>query len=172
MRTRTAAFTAWLLLSLGLAFWPGCGIKTKPRAPEDVRPEQIIDLRANSVVDGIQLAWTRPERYQNGDRMRDLSEFIVLRGADSEPVTEVAKVPVTDQQRFQLQHHLFLVDKGTLMKHRYRYRVISRTSDGYESLPSNEAALVRTPSTEREHLTQHAPAATSQPGGASPAAAP
>ena len=172
MSSRATAFGAWLVLSIGLACWSGCGIKTRPRAPEDVRPEQIVDLRAKPVADGIQLAWSRPEKYQNGDRMRDLSEFVVLRGADSEPVTEVAKLPITDQQRFQQQRHLLLTDKGTLMNHRYRYRVISLTSDGYQSLPSNEAVLIRTPPPEpvAGHSTRHAPAMTAQPGNETPAA--
>lgn len=172
MRSRSIAFRAWLVLSIGLACWSGCGIKTRPRPPEDVRPEQILDLRAKPVADGIQLAWTRPDKYQNGDRMRDLSEFVVLRGEGSEPVAEVGKVPITDQQRFQQQHNMFLVDKGTLMNHRYRYQVISLTSDGYQSRPSNEAAIIRTPPPEPGvgPSTPHARATKSQPSGAASAA--
>ncbi len=168
MSSRAIAWRAWLALSIGLACSAGCGIKTRPRPPEDIRPEQIVDLRAKPVADGIQLAWTRPEKYQNGDRMRDLSEFVVLRGEDGEPVTEVGKLPITDQQRFQQQHHMLLTDKGTLMNHRYRYQVISLTSDGYQSLPSNEAVLIRTPPPEPGvgPLTPHAPATKSQPNGA------
>jgi len=166
MSSRATAFGVWLVLLVGLACWPGCGIKTRPRPPEDVRPEQIRDLRAKPVAAGIELAWTRPDKYQNGDRMRDLSEFVLLRGEDREPMTEVAKLPITDQQRFQQQHHMLLTDKGTLMNHRYRYQVISLTSDGYQSLPSNEAVLIRTPPPEpgAGHLTPHASATKSQPG--------
>src|SRR5208282_2546939 len=61
MNSRAMVFGRWLMLSIGIACLAGCGIKTRPRAPEDVRPEQILDLRATSVADGIQLAWTRPD---------------------------------------------------------------------------------------------------------------
>jgi len=168
MNSRAMVFGRWLMLSIGIACLAGCGIKTRPRAPEDVRPEQILDLRATSVADGIQLAWTRPDRYQNRDQMRDLNDFLILRAADNAPMKELSKVPVTDQQRFQQQHHMLLVDKDALMNHRYRYQVISQTSDGYQSLPSNEVTLVRTlppvvPGA--GHLSQHAPGASSQESG-------
>ncbi|MGD0076457.1 MAG: hypothetical protein ABSD31_19305 [Candidatus Binataceae bacterium] len=168
MSTRAIALRAWLALSIGVTCLAGCGIKTRPRPPEDVRPEVIADLRARPVGDGIRLDWTRPEKYQNGDRMRDLSEFVLLRAEGNELLSEVAKLPVTDQQRFQQQHDMYLVDKGTLMGHRYRYRVISLTSDGYQSLPSNEAAIVRTPPPQpgAARASQPGSATESKPGGA------
>ncbi|HTY55327.1 MAG TPA: hypothetical protein VMB26_09005 [Candidatus Binataceae bacterium] len=141
MSSRTLVFGTWMMLAVVVC--SGCGIKTKPRAPEDVRPEQIVDLRATSVADGIQLAWTRPDRYQNHDQMRDLSDFLVLRGTGNQPMVAVGKLPVTDQQRFQQQHHMLLVDRDAKLNQHYRYQIISETSDGYQSLPSNEAALVR-----------------------------
>ncbi len=135
--------------------WSGCGIKTRPRPPEDVRPEAIADLRATSVANGIELAWSRPERYQDSSRMRDLGEFLVLRGSDDGALAELTTLPVTDRERFEHQHRLLFLDTGALMNHRYRYRIISRTTDGYESVPSNEASLTRTlppPPPDPEHF--------------------
>lgn len=157
MRNRiVAARSAWILLLCGLVSWSGCGIKTRPRPAEDVRPEPIVDLRAKSVAKGIELAWNRPDRYQDGARMRDLGEFVVLRGSDDGALAELTTLPITDRERFQQQRHLLFLDTGALMNHRYRYRVISRTTDGYESVPSNEAMLTRTlppPAPDPEHFT-------------------
>ena len=167
MRNRIAARSAWILLLIGLASWFGCGIKTRPRPPEDVRPEPIVDLRAKSVAKGIELAWSRPEHYQDGTRMRDLGEFVVLRGSDDGAPAELTTLPITDRERFQQQRRLLFLDSGALMNHRYRYRVISRTTDGYESVPSNEAMLTRTlppPEPDPEHFT-FPPSATKPAAG-------
>jgi hypothetical protein len=166
------ALAALLAIAIGLVTCPGCGIKTRVRAPEDVRPEQIVDLSATSVADGIRLSWTRPDRYQNRDPMRDLNDFLVLRGSDNQPMAQIAKLPITDQQRFQQQHHMLLVDKDALMNHRYRYRIISETSDGYQSLPSNEVVLERTPPRQFGNAQpgRHLPAANSHTDGTAPAA--
>ncbi len=145
MRNRMVTLRGlWMLLLIGLAAWPGCGIKTRPRPPEYVRPESIGDLRAKSVAKGIELAWSRPERYQDGTRMRDLGEFVVLRGSDDGALAELTTLPITDRERFQQERHFLFLDAGALMNHRYRYRIISRTTDDYESVPSNEAMLTRT----------------------------
>ncbi len=157
MRNRIVTYrSAWVLLLIALVAWSGCGIKTRPRPPEDVRPEPIADLRAKSVAKGIELAWSRPDRYQDGARMRDLDEFVVLRGSAEGALAELTTLPITDRERFQQQRHLLFLDTGALMNHRYRYRVISRTTDGYESVPSNEAMLTRTvppPAPDPEHFT-------------------
>jgi len=171
MKSRATTLSL-IAISIALIVCHGCGIKTRVRAPEDVRPEQIVDLRAISVADGIRLSWTRPDRYQNRDPMRDLSDFLVLRGSDDQPMEQVAKIPITDQQRFQQQHHMLLVDKDALMNHRYRYQIISETSDGYQSRPSNEVVLVRTPPPQfgAAQLGRQLPAVKSQAGGGPPPA--
>jgi hypothetical protein len=50
-----------------------CGRKAPPRPPEDVLPMPIADLRAKSISTGVELAWSRPTRYADGDRMIDLA---------------------------------------------------------------------------------------------------
>ncbi len=99
--------------------------------------------------------------YQDGATMRDLSEFVILRGLDNEPLSELVKLPLTDQQRFQQERRLLFLDTRAELNHRYRYRVISRTSDGYESVPSNPVVTTRTPplpSPDAEHFTLPKPA--------------
>ncbi len=56
----------------------------------------------------------------------------------------ISALAVEDLQRFRQQRHFTFVDTDTVVGHRYRYRVVSITTDGYESLPSNQAEIVRT----------------------------
>ncbi len=145
MKARRPACGVCILVLLGLSWWSGCGVKNEPLPPQGVLPEPIVDLRARSTTNGIELTWSRPERYRNGNRMRDLSDFVVLRAPDHQPLKPLAQLALTDRERFQHQRRLFYIDTNTLLGRHYRYQVISRTTDGYESPPSNEIALSRTP---------------------------
>jgi hypothetical protein len=127
---------AWLLSA-------GCGIKSRPQPPSAVRPQRIIDLTAVSAGNGIRIRWSRPERYTGGGRMRDLGKFQILRATGGGAPQLIADIPVTDLQRFRQQHHFSYLDSDTEMGRRYRYQIISLTTDGYESLPSNQAEAVR-----------------------------
>lgn len=135
------AAAAAALVALGAM---GCGVKSAPVPPEHARPERILDLRAQSVRGGVRLSWSRPRRYAGGDTMRDLAGFTILRADGVGGYRKLVEIPVTDQERFQLRREFGFTDRNTLVGGEYRYVVISRTTDGYESLPSNEAALRRT----------------------------
>ncbi len=76
--------------------------------------------------------------------MRDLGRFEILRASGGELPSVITQVSVTDLQRFRQQRHFSFVDGETEIGHRYRYLVVSITTDGYESLPSNQAEIVRT----------------------------
>lgn len=104
-----------------------------------------MDLKATSVANGIKLTWTRPERYAGGGSMRDLANFVVLRGEGDGPLQPLVVLPLTDRERFQHVRNLYYVDSDTRLERRYRYEVISQTSDDYESLPSIQAEITRTP---------------------------
>ncbi|HZY59339.1 MAG TPA: hypothetical protein VFE56_06220 [Candidatus Binataceae bacterium] len=134
-----------VLLALGAGLlYAGCGIKSRPLPPEEVRPQRITDLVAVSVPTGIRIRWSRPEHYTGGGRMRDLGRFEILRASGGELPAVITQVSVTDLQRFRQQHHFSFVDTDTEIGHRYRYLVVSITTDGYESLPSNQAEIIRT----------------------------
>lgn len=141
---RTSA-VAILLSAAGIALLltAGCGVKSAPIPPEEARPVKIVDLRAVSVANGIELGWSRPTRYVSGATMRDLSSFIILRAEGNGAMEPFATVPVTDQGRFRVQHHFSFLDRATTLGDTYSYEVVARTSDGYESLPSNEVAVKR-----------------------------
>jgi hypothetical protein len=129
------------LLLLGLAL--ACGRKTIVKAPELVAPERIDNLTAANAVEGIQLSWRRPERYADGSRMYDLGSFRVERGVGSEAFVAVHTVEVTDRERFQQERRFGWTDPDTVLGQTYRYRVVSETTDGYVSDPSNVAILAR-----------------------------
>ncbi|MGH7001897.1 MAG: hypothetical protein ACREEA_10370 [Stellaceae bacterium] len=120
-----------------------CGVKSAPLAPELARPERILDLRAVADPNGIKLAFSRPTRLAGGHSMRDLSGFVILRAEGDAPMEALVKIPVTDQQRFSVQHEFDYLDAETVIGDRYRYQVVSETGDGYTSEASNEAAFTR-----------------------------
>ena len=155
----------------------GCGVKSTPVAPELVRPQQILDLHAQQVRGGVQLSWSRPRRYASGKQLSDLGGFIILRATGFGPMKQLAEVPVTDQERFRVQSNFALLDTQVEPDRFYRYQVISRTLDDYQSLPSNEASVailkLRKPAAQAPGAPAKRPTAAAPGAGASgPAAMP
>ncbi len=122
---------------------PGCGVKSAPVPPEFAQPERILSLRAQAAFGGIKLTWLRPTHYNGGHTMRDLGGFVVMRAQGDGPMTALVKIPVTDQERFQVQDEFSYLDREARLGGRYRYTVISETTDGYHSAPSNEVDFKR-----------------------------
>jgi len=132
-----------MLFSLLAVSWIGCGVKGVPIPPEAAIPERIADLDAFSDKDGIRLSWGRPLHYSGGRKLRDLGSFEIDRAEGTGAPRMIAKIPVTDQERFQQQRTFDYLDGDTQIGHTYRYVVIAETFDGYRSPPSNEAQVVR-----------------------------
>jgi hypothetical protein len=126
------------------ATWVGCGVKSPPIPPEYAKPTRILNLTVDNEKRGIELTWGRPDRYVGGDTLNDLARFIVTRSDAGAPYQQIKEVPVTDQDRFQKQRVFQYLDRNTVVGHSYKYRVISETSDGYKSDPSNEVTMIRT----------------------------
>jgi len=123
-------------------FIAGCGVKSLPLPPDAVRPEQIIDLRAVPVGRGIQITWSRPQNYAGGQQMRDLGSFTILRADGDEAYQPLVQIPITDRERFAVATTFSYFDDTVKKGQSYRYQVISSTTDGYDSLPSNEAEII------------------------------
>jgi len=140
---RPFANASWMAAAalLAIALAPGCGVKSAPIPPEAARPQQILDLEAIPERRGIQLTWSRPEQYTSGKSMRDLAGFTVMRAEGQQQYQPIVEVPVTDQERFQVASRFTYTDNTAAPNHFYRYEVVSHTTDGYKSLPSNEASL-------------------------------
>ena len=135
-----AIIIAAIFVAAGL---PGCGVKSAPVPPEYAQPERILSLRAEAAFGGIKLTWLRPTHYNGGHTMRDLGGFVVMRAQGDGPMTALVKIPVTDQERFQVQDEFSYLDREARLGGRYRYTVISETTDGYHSAPSNEVDFKR-----------------------------
>jgi hypothetical protein len=141
---RKGKFVATALLAAALTMlWLGCGVKSPPIPPEAARPEQVLDLQANSQRNGIHLEWHRPDRYAGGQQMRDLGGFTVIRAESDGPYQKIVGIPVTDQSRVRQQKLYEYLDRDTDVGKTYHYQVISNTTDGYVSKPSNTATVIR-----------------------------
>lgn len=144
MSNRLRAYTIVSLLAFAAAAgWVGCGVKSPPIPPQYARPQKILDLHAVSEKPAIKLTWGRPDTYEGGATMRNLGVFLVMRTSAQSTYHEIGRVEVTDQQRFQQQRAFNYFDKDTVLGQSYSYVIVSLTTDGYKSQPSNEVTLVR-----------------------------
>lgn len=136
----------WLTTAAILAatVMAGCGVKSNPIPPSETHPGRVNDLSAVSVAGGVRLSWSRPMTYTSGKRLRDLAGFRLMRAEGAGAFSEVAELPVTDQERFQKVRHFSYVDRSAQMGQKYLYIIIAETSDGYESDPSNVVRIKRT----------------------------
>lgn len=142
-----------------------CGVKSAPMPPELVRPERIQDLRAAPDPQGIKLSWERPTHYVGGHMMRDLDSFVILRGDATGALQPVAALAVTDRERFSVEHDFSYVDDKTILDRKYHYEVVSKTTDGYVSEPSNEVEFTRVkPVPAPNPETFHLPPSPASPG--------
>jgi hypothetical protein len=120
-----------------------CGRKTAIKPPEFVAPATIASLAAHNTADGIRLTWRRPATYADGSRMEDLGAFRLERSAARGPFTPIATVAVTDRDRIQKARRFRWLDVAVAVGETYQYRVISFTTDGYVSQPSNVVTIER-----------------------------
>jgi hypothetical protein len=133
-----------LLAAIIAALAIGCGVKSAPVPPEQARPIAITTLKANSSPDGIMLTWERPMTYAGGHSMRNLGGFVIMRAeGDTAQMVPLVEIPVTDIERFQVQKVFNYDDIETQIGLHYRYAIISETTDGYRSDPSNAVEITR-----------------------------
>ena len=123
-----------------------CGKKGDPRAPEMAIPETIRDLKVQVERRGVVLTWSRPRRYVDGKKLRDLAGFVIFRKEISKTCPECPvfyreriTVNVEDRQKFIKKRKFRFVDQQLTPQTIYRYRVFSQLMDGSLSDPSNEA---------------------------------
>jgi hypothetical protein len=74
---------------------------------------------------------------------------------------------VTDRERFSVQHQFSYIDNETVLGQHYRYEIISKTTDGYISMASNEVAMTRVkpaPTPNPENFKLPTPTPLASPG--------
>ncbi len=152
---RRAALIGLACLTLAVA-GPACGRKTMPKPPQLVAPKPVQELSLATQSGGILVRWSRPTEYVDGTSMEDLGGFVVERNRYNSPFEEIARVPVTDQGRFQKAKRFDYVDTQLLPGAVYHYRIVTFTTDRYYSTPSDAAEITWTPPSE-------APAAAAEP---------
>jgi len=130
-----------LLCALGAG---GCGRKAPPRPPEYVIPQSPDPLTVESSPDGVKLSWRRPREYVDGEPLGDLGAFRVLRACQPEvDFSEIASIPVTDQQRFRKASSFSMLDHAAPLGVPCRYQVVAVTTDDYTSPPAESEDVVR-----------------------------
>ena len=139
----------WIVAAavMAIAIVPGCGAKGRPIPPELTHPDRVNDLAAKPDPKGIRLTWSRPMKYSGGKALKDLAGFRLLRSEGDGSLTDLAELPITDQERFQKVRRFAYIDTTAEMGHSYRYTMIAETTDGYQSDPSNVVQQTRTPPT-------------------------
>ena len=142
----------FLLGSLIVLLFIGCGKKGEPRAPELAMPQLIKNLAAKPDRNGIVLTWSRPTEYVDGKPLTDLTGFVIFR-KDLSPSCPECPVPyrpltavnVEDREKFVKQKQYRFIDENAQAQMIYRYRVSSQLKDGSLSNPSNEVEVTRGP---------------------------
>ena len=129
-----------VLLAAGVAVC-ACGHKSRPIAPELVRPDAPDQLTAIATPDGVLLGWLRPLRYSGGQRMDDLRGFVIERSTGTGGFARVGRLDLEDQTRFRKERHLEWTDADVRPGERYLYRVTAETLDGYRSAPAGPVAV-------------------------------
>jgi hypothetical protein len=133
-----------VLLVVLVAGTLACGHKTRPLAPELVRPEAPSDIVAASIPEGIRLTWKRPEHYTGGKRMNDLAGFVVERapGEGAAPAfARVGDIQLDDRGRFRQERRITWTDTGVTPGQLYVYRITSVTLDRDSSDPGGPVTI-------------------------------
>lgn len=133
-------WVAILLLVLALAL-PACGRKSRPLAPELVRPLPPAELVASRTRDGVTLTWRRPTRTTGGRSLDDLVAFVIERGHGENDFAPVAQIPVDDGERFRPVTRFEWRDPQPPAGVLVRYRVFAVTRGGLRSAPAGPAEL-------------------------------
>ncbi len=131
-----------IILAAGVALL-GCGRKTDVKPPEFAAPEALHSVGARNVGAGIRVSWERPRRCADGSPLRDLAAFRVERSIAGGPFETIAKLAVSDRDRFRQIRRFRYLDEAVATGERYRYRVFSYTVDGLISEVSNVVEVVR-----------------------------
>jgi len=116
-----------------------CGLRTAVRPPEDTAP--VIPGVVTATRDGgvTVVRWKRAERSTDGERLWDLTAFVVERKRDGEDLWQrVATIDVVDQEKIRRRGDFSWRDDQT---GNASYRVLAVCADGQEGPPTDAATV-------------------------------
>lgn len=125
-----------MCVTLALSLVPvGCGLRTAPQPIEDTAPIVGGNVDATIKDGAVVLRWPRADRSANGQRLYDLSAFIVERSRAGGSFERIATIDVVDQEKIRRRNKFEYRDEtpgtGPLA-----YRVLAVTADGQEGPPT------------------------------------
>lgn len=136
---------AALGLGLAVALAAGCGMRTPVRPPEDTAPVIPGDVEAVREKDGVAVHWHRAEHSADGEKLTDLTAFVVERKRGGEEAWErVATVSVVDTDKIRRKKDFTFHDRDA-GSGPASYRVIAVCSDGQEGPPAGPAEAAEPP---------------------------
>ncbi|MCX8071417.1 MAG: hypothetical protein N3C12_03040 [Candidatus Binatia bacterium] len=128
------------LLALFFLLTGGCARRAPLRAPEEIRPAPVRDLQVRQLNGEVELSWSRPQKSEAGRRLEEIAAFIIERqclGLQETTFSAFTTVATGERGRFRKvgsYRYRHALDPASLP---CRYRVVSKTYDGYLSQPSN-----------------------------------
>jgi hypothetical protein len=121
-----------------LATTTACGIRTPPRPPEDTMPRVATDVGAKRDGTSVRIEWERPSKSMDGQRLADLTGFLVERRGSDGSFTIIADVPADTTHRLRPYKNYSYVDQSA-PDGNVEYRIVGYTADGQRSPPSASA---------------------------------
>ncbi len=127
-----------MLVATLLATTLACGIRTPPRPPEDTMPRAVTDVGAKRDGTSVRLEWERPDKSMDGQRLADLTGFLVERRGSDGSFTIIGDVAADTTHRLRPFKNYSYVDKAA-PDGNVEYRIVGYTADGQRSPPSRSA---------------------------------
>lgn len=135
--------------SMILVLSGGCGLKRKPRPPEQVVPASPVALKVEAEAQGVRVSCAVPERNSDGSALTDLEAIEFQRASLAEPdcpscpvsFSKVGEVPYSYSPGEPMARgRVSLLDRLE-RPGLYRYRALARNSQGQPSKPSGAVQL-------------------------------
>jgi len=147
--------TRLVTLACLLALLGACGHKAPPLPLLKKQPAAVRDLEIRQRGSALQLAWTIPDRNQDGSVLNGLAGFNLYRH-DYDPQDDCPECIDTSTllRRVELDYlqgaqrdgeRIFTSDTGLEVGRGYRYRVVAVTGDGLEGAPAAIQQVLQPP---------------------------
>jgi predicted small lipoprotein YifL len=133
--------TRFVVILLIIAiFVIACGRKEKPLPPEAKAPRAVSYFTARGDVQGIILSWTAPEKTAQGELLKDLSSFLIMRARHTPDEIDgpdtLAQIRHTPEVGSQEPKKYFYRDENVRPGQKMSYVVYPVNEQGVRGVPS------------------------------------